>query len=110
MHARLRTAFPALLLAAGILSATAISVSVETRPAWALAGPLVLGVAIVAARVLANRASSRGDSYVPAMIIGAVMVTSGAIVAVVDPKLVPLLMPILGASALPVLQARACAA
>lgn len=110
MQARLRSASPALLLAAGILVATAIAVSVRNQPAWALAGPLLLGGAILAARWLANRLSSRSDSYVPAMIMGAAMVAAGAMVAIVDPKLVPMLMPVLGASALPVLQAKACAA
>jgi hypothetical protein len=110
MHARLRSAFPALLLAAGILLATAVSVSIRNQPEWALAGPLVLGGAIVAARFLANRLSVLKTSYVPAMIIGAAMVTAGSMVAVADPKLVPLLMPVLGVSALPMLQARVCVA
>lgn len=106
MQARFRALLPALLLAAGILGATALSLSSATSLAWALAGPLALAIVVLAARWLGNRLLVRTDSYRSAMILAGAVFVAGALVAFADASSVPMLMPILGACAATVLVSR----
>jgi hypothetical protein len=110
MQARFRSLVPSLLLAAGILGATAVSLWSATSLAWALAGPLALAVVVIAAKAVSNRLLSRADSYVPAMIMAGGVFASGAMVAFGDPASMPMFMPILGACTAMVLTPRRCVA
>lgn len=110
MQARFRSLVPSLLLAAGILGATALSLLSATSLAWALAGPLALAVVVIASKALDNRLMSRADSYGAATIMAGGVFAGGAIVAFGDPSSVPMMMPILGACTAVVLTPRRCAA
>jgi hypothetical protein len=93
------------VLAGGILLATAVSL-------WsALGGLSLLIVTILATGALADRLLSRTHSLHNAMIHAGGVVVAGAIVTLTDASMVPLLMPVLGASALTLLTPRKrCAA
>lgn len=106
MQARFRSLVPALLLAAGVLGTTALSLWSATSLAWALAGPLALAVVVVAARALDRRLLGRTDSYGAAMILAGAVFGGGAMVAFADAASVPAFMPILGACAAMVLMPR----
>lgn len=97
MRIELRRLFPPLLLAAGILGATGISLLSLRSPTWALAGPLLLGATVVVSRVAENRLRSRSESNHSAFILGAAVFLAGAIVAVSDPSSVSQMLPVLGA-------------
>lgn len=97
--------FPALLLAAGILAATAVSLLSSTSLAWALAGPAILMGTIVAAVAMVERAVSGR-----AMILGGGVFLACAIVAFADASSVPMMMPILGACAGVALVPKRCVA
>ncbi len=94
-----------LLLAAGILVATAISLRSERSLLWALAGPAMLSATIVFVSAMERR------SRVTAMVIAIGLFLSAAIVAVADASHVSMMMPILGACSVAVLlPQRLCAA
>jgi hypothetical protein len=99
MRIELKRLVPYLLLAAGILGATGISLLSSRSLAWALAGPLLLAATVVVSRVVENRLLSRSDSTVSAFILAATVLVAGAVVAVSDPASVSKLLPILGACA-----------
>ncbi len=101
-----RSLVPPLLLAAGILAATAVSLRSSESFAWALAGPFVMAATVVGFR---RRAHSRRQRFATVLVSSAIFI-AGAIVAVADPAGVPLMMPILGACAAMPLFPRACAA
>ena len=111
MKRELRSLLPALLLAAGCLLATAVSLWSSRSLAWALAGPALLALTVVAAGALRRRIESRPQSYTADAIMGGAVIASGAMVAVVDPSHVILMMPILSACAATTLVTkRRCAA
>lgn len=97
--------FPPLLLAAGVLAATAVSLLSSTSLAWALAGPAILMGTIVLAVAMVERVVSART-----MILGGGVFLAGAIVAFADASAVPLMMPILGACAGVALVPRRCVA
>ena len=93
-----------LILAAGILGATIVSMLAAESAWWVLAGPLIMALATVVA-VLAERrvhGPSRG-AMAAALIFGAAMVLAGVILAVKNPLGVAVAMPILGGGAVVVL-------
>ena len=92
MKTPFRTLWPALLLAAGILASSAVSLLSYRFPAWAMAGPLLLAVVTVAT-------GARVHSYTRSLILGGAVLLAGGIVALADPASVPAIMPILGACA-----------
>lgn len=95
-----RSLLPAVLLAAGTLAATAVSV----WGPWALAGPAVMAVTVVATGAVRGRLAADA-------IMGGAVLAAGAIVAAVDPSAVVMMMPILSACAATTLIAkRRCAA
>jgi hypothetical protein len=99
MRTTFKSLLPALLLAAGILIASAVSLLSARSWVWAMAGPVLLGVFVIASKALSNRVLARTDSYRVAILMALAVVVAGAIVAFADSAAVPLLMPILGGSA-----------
>ena len=89
---------PAVLMAAGFLAATAVSLASGRSFAWAMAGPLMLAATLFAVNALRHRELPPKHWYGDA-ILGAAIVAAGAIVALADPAFVPSLMPILGTCA-----------
>ncbi len=101
MKKHLRGLLPSLILALGILGATALSVRMPESSWWVLTGPLALAAATVAASVVDNRLRSTSRPYMGvALGLGAIIVVAAAIVALKDPSHVPSTIPILGAAAL----------
>lgn len=97
MKTNFRSLVPALLLAAGIVSATAVSL-------WSALGGLSLLIAsILTTGAMADRLLTRTYSLRAAMIHAGAVVVAGAIVAITDASMVPMLVPILGASAVTLL-------
>jgi uncharacterized membrane protein SirB2 len=91
---------PSLLLATGIIASTVVAVLTSESGWFVLAGPVVMAFAVVGASALVNR--SRGDSQGAlrvALILGAVLLLAGAILALRDPSRVVMMMPVLGAGA-----------
>ena len=105
MKMNFRSLFPAMLLAAGVLAATAVSLSSSRSLAWALAGPAILMATILAAGAMEDRVVS-----VRTMILGGAVFVAGAIVGFTDPSSVPAMMPILGTCGVAVLAPRRCIA
>ena len=104
MKKHLRNLLPSLILALGILGATALSVRMTESGWWVLTGPLVLAAATVTASVLSFRlrpTPRRGTGV--ALALGAILVVAAAIVALKDPARVPDMVPILGSLAFVVL-------
>jgi hypothetical protein len=93
-----------LVLAGGILAGTAVSLMSARSLSWALAGPAVLAMAVVASVVIRNRVHPQGSAVV--WIMAGTVVIAGGIVALSDPSSVPILMPILGASTVVALTTR----
>jgi len=101
LNTDVRSLVPSLLLAAGVLVATLISLRSSSSLLWALAGPFALAATLV---VVASIASQQASA--PAWIMGGSLFLAGAIVALADAASVPLMMPILGACAAVVLMPR----
>lgn len=107
----LKTASPYLLLAAGVLGATALSVATEEHGAWVLTGPVLLGASVLAAAVLARRLGvGRRASYVAAAITAGSFVLAGGIVLLRGAELVPELVPLLGTMGIVALGSPTCCA
>lgn len=91
---------PSLVVAAGIVAATFVAV-LAAKSGWlVMAGPLLLGLAVVSADVLGSRL--RGESAVPswpALLLGATFLVAGVIVTLREPSLVKTLIPTIGSSA-----------
>jgi hypothetical protein len=90
---------PSLLVGAGIVVSTLIAV-LAARSGWLiLGGPLVLALAVVSADVMDSRL--RGESSGPsraALLLGGAFLLASAIVALRDPSLVKMLIPVFGAA------------
>lgn len=89
---------PAVLLALGVILATAVSVWAADSQWLVLTGPLVLALALLGADALTSRL--RGEPFVPSwlgLVMGAVFLGASLIVALADPTRVALLIPVLGA-------------
>ena len=88
---------PNILLAAGLLVSTAISVWSSDAGWWVLSGPLLLALTLVAADVLAarSRGISRGPSW-SAVISGLSLVLACTLIALLEPAQVAMMLPILG--------------
>ena len=91
---------PSLVVGAGIILATLAAVRGPGSGWSALAGPLVLTLAVVTADIMNSRLR-RGSSWPSgaALILGAGFVLAASIAAPRDPGLVATLIPIVGASA-----------
>lgn len=97
---KLRTLLPAFVLAAGALVATWIAVHAGGSPWTALAGPLLLALAILAAD--AWEAHLQGQPLRPSqgvLMLGVSVVLAALIVGVGNPRQVQELMPVLSAVA-----------
>ncbi|MBV9496657.1 MAG: hypothetical protein JOZ54_20605 [Acidobacteria bacterium] len=92
---RKRPLLPELLLAAGIMGATALSLPSARSWAWAMVGPVALAATIVGVSALRRG----GRVQAPDFILAAAVILGGVIVAAADLGAVPIIMPILGASA-----------
>jgi hypothetical protein len=91
---------PSLLLGAGIIASTALAVLTSEFGWFVLAGPLVMALAVVGASILIDRVHGDSRAALPiALLLGAVLMVAGAILAFRDPSRVAMLMPILGAAA-----------
>jgi hypothetical protein len=106
MNTNWRSVRGPLLLAAVILGATALSLLSARSLVWALAGPLVLAAGVIVARMI-HFHSTRVDAV--SIVIGAGLLASATIVALVDRASVPMMMPILAASASAAFLQRNCA-
>ena len=100
MKKRYQSLLPSIILALGILGATALSVSTKQSSWLVLIGPLMLAGAIVAAhmtevRLYSNPRTSMGVT----LMIAAAFITVSVIVALRDPTRVPIIIPILGSAA-----------
>lgn len=88
---------PAVLLALGIIVATAVAVWTAESLWLVLIGPLLLAFAIVAADALGSRL--RGQSFAPswgALMLAATFLAACLILALADPAGVAPMIPILG--------------
>jgi hypothetical protein len=111
MKASVQALFPPLILAGGILAATAISL-LTTESRWlALAAPLALALSVVLARVSRRRASGQQPACGrTTLVIASAQFVIGAALALIDPASLPLFLPLLGATSLGVLDdPRRCA-
>ncbi|HEX7828005.1 MAG TPA: hypothetical protein VF787_00035 [Thermoanaerobaculia bacterium] len=99
MRTTFKSLLPPMVFAAGILIASAVSLLSARSWVWAMAGPVLLGVFIIAAKALSNRLLARADSYRVAILMAIAVVLASAIVAFSDLSDVKLLLPVLGASA-----------
>lgn len=91
---------PSLLLAVGIVVSTFIAVMAAESGWLVLAGPLGLALTVVSADMLDSRL--RGESAGPsgvALIFGITFLLAGVIVALRDPSLVKMLIPVIGSTA-----------
>lgn len=91
---------PSLLVAIGILASTFVAVRTADSGWWVLSAPLLLALTVVGADVMGSRLRglSSGPSWV-SLLLGATFLLSGAIMALRDPSLVKLFIPIVGSSA-----------
>ena len=89
---------PSLLVAAGIIAATLIAVWTAESGWLVLAGPLFLALAAVGADMWTSRLRGRaaGPSWA-ALLLGASFLLASWIVALRDPSLVKMLIPVVGA-------------
>lgn len=91
---------PSLLVGVGILVSTFVAVRTAESGWWVLAAPLLLALTVVGADVMGSRLRGKpsGPSW-PALLLGGAFLLSGLIVALRDPSLVKLFIPVVGASA-----------
>lgn len=88
---------PAILLALGVIVATAVAVWTADSQWLVMTAPLVLALALLGADALSSRL--RGEPFVPSwlgLVMGVVFLGATLIVALVDPSRVALLIPVLG--------------
>lgn len=99
-HARLMGLVPSIILALGILVSTGVA-TITSASGWlALAGPLVLALAMAGAGMVDYRLNgSAPDKLRGALLLGAIFLLAGAILALRDPSRVAVLLPILGGAA-----------
>lgn len=90
---------PSLIVGVGIVLSTFIAVRMATSGMFVLLGPLCLALALVVADLAGARlrGSSRAPSHAVWLMGGAVVLASG-ILALRDPKLVKLFVPVTGAA------------
>lgn len=91
---------PSLVVAAGIIVATLVAVLAAESGWLVMAGPLLLGLAVVSADVLGSRLKGEpsGPSWA-ALLLGGTFLLAGVIVALREPGLVKTLIPTIGSSA-----------
>lgn len=91
---------PSLLTGVGILVSTLIAVRTAGSGMWVLVAPLFLALTVVGADVMASRLRglASGPSW-PSLLLAGAFLLSGLIVALRDPILVKLFVPVVGASA-----------
>lgn len=106
MH-RLRQLVPALVLAGGILSATALATRGTPSVGLVLAGTVVLVCSILASAAIQRRLHpASAVTARESILVSAVFLVAAAIVAVRNPGHVPGLIPLLGSGAFVVLLPR----
>lgn len=87
-----------LLVGAGIVVATVIVLLAADSGWWAMSGPLVLALTVVAADMVAAREERDSSGPSPsALVLGGSFLLAGLIVTLSDPALVKVLIPIMGA-------------
>lgn len=90
---------PTLLVALGIVVATLVAKRMADSGWWVMAGPMLLALSVVCADLF--QARLRGERPLPsagALLIGCTFLAAGFVVALRDPGLVKLLIPVVGAS------------
>ena len=99
-RARLLDLVPSLILALGMLASSGIAVITSASGWLVMTGPLVMVLAMAGASLVDYRLSGAYPGTLRVtLILGAVILLAGAIVAGRDPGRVATLLPILGASA-----------
>ena len=88
----------ALVAALGLLAASFVAVSDRDSIARALAALAILGATTIAAAIVSRRPDESHRGVAGAAIVTAVLVLMGTYAAFRDPRLVVLMLPVLGAS------------
>ncbi len=89
---------PSLLVAAGILLSTFVAVRTAESGAWVLTAPVLLALALIGADMLAARLRGEASGPSPAaLLLGGAVVLASAILALRDPALVKMFLPVTGA-------------
>ena len=89
----------ALLAALGLIAASLLAASGRDSIARGLAAIAILGASTIAAAFLVRRPDESYRGVVGAAVVSAVFVLMGTYAAFRDPRLVTLMLPVLGASA-----------
>lgn len=91
---------PNLVVGAGIVLSTLVAAFTADYGWWVLSGPLLLVLAFLSADVMQSRRKGAAPGISPeTLILGAVFVLAGLIVALRDPALLMSFIPIMGAAA-----------
>ena len=90
---------PSLLVAFGMIASSLVAVTANGSVWRALAACVVLALATVAAGIVSRRPGESFHRTISAAVAAAAIVIAGTLVAFRDPKLVTLLLPVLGVSA-----------
>lgn len=89
---------PSLLVAAGVLLSTFVAVRTAESRAWVLTAPVLLALALVGADILTARLRGEASGPSPAaLLLAGAVVFASAILALRDPALVKMFLPITGA-------------
>lgn len=98
---------PSLLVGLGIIVATIAAKLAAESGWWVMAGPALLALSVVGADLLdARRRGGFSGPSPAALLLGATFLLAGFIVALRDPSLVKLLIPVIGAGCWVTLLAR----
>jgi hypothetical protein len=90
---------PSLVVALGIILASLAAVLTTESGWWVMTGPLLLSLSVVGADLLHARLAGESSAPSPAaLLLGGSFLLASAIVAISDPFLVALLIPVIGST------------